>query len=178
MAANDELVGLEIFSPEEFETATVLTITENGFGKRSPISDYAIHARGGKGVITIKVNQRNGRVVALLKARDGDQIMMITDAGKITRNRVAEISVVGRNTQGVRVFRIDPEKERLVSVALLPDGEELERAFRERMAEAEAVVDEESEGNEENVTAESASSGDDGVSEVTAESEIEGNDGD
>ncbi len=139
LSAADELVGLEVFSPAELDTATVLTVTENGFGKRSPVAEYPLHARGGKGVITIKVNRRNGRVVALLKAKDGDQIMMITDAGKITRNRVAEISVVGRNTQGVRVYRIDPEKERLVSVALLPDGEELERAWRERMAAEEAA---------------------------------------
>ncbi len=138
MRADDQLVGLEVFSPEELETATVLTVTENGFGKRSPVREYPLRSRGGKGVITIKVNERNGRVVALLKAFDCDQIMMITDAGKITRNRVADISVVGRNTMGVRVFRIDPEKERLVSVALLPNGEELERRYRERL-EAEMV---------------------------------------
>ncbi len=133
MAADDETVGLEVFAPDESE-ATVLTITENGYGKRSPIREYALRHRGGKGVITIKVNERNGKVVAVLKASDADQIMMITDTGKITRNRVADISVVGRNTMGVRVFRIDREKERLVAVALLPDGEELERSFKERMA--------------------------------------------
>ena len=129
MAADDQLVGLEIFSGSE---ATVLTITENGFGKRSPIEDYPLRSRGGKGVITIKVNERNGRVVAVLKASDADQIMMITDAGKITRNRVADVSVVGRNTMGVRVFRIN-QNERLVSVALLPEGVEVERSFQERM---------------------------------------------
>ena len=69
--------------------------------------------------------------------------MMITDAGKITRNRVVDISVVGRNTMGVRVFRIDPEKEHLVSVALLPEGVEHERSYQEKMdaaAEAEGEV--------------------------------------
>ncbi len=136
MATDDQLVGLEIFSGEE---ATVLTITENGFGKRSPIADYPMRSRGGKGVITIKVNERNGRVVAVLKAGDADQIMMITDAGKITRNRVADISVVGRNTMGVRVFRIDQEHERLVSVALLPEGVEVERSFQERVEMADAA---------------------------------------
>ncbi|MEA1923959.1 MAG: DNA gyrase subunit A [Pseudomonadota bacterium] len=147
MAEDDQLVGLEIFSGEE---ATVLTITENGFGKRSPIDDYPMRSRGGKGVITIKVNERNGRVVALLKASDADQIMMITDAGKITRNRVADVSVVGRNTMGVRVFRIDQEKERLVSVALLPEGVEAERSFQERMelGEIDAVDSPEGEVSE------------------------------
>ena len=138
LGVDDQIVGLEVFSGSE---ATVLTITENGFGKRSPIDDYPLRSRGGKGVITIKVNERNGRVVAVLKAGDADQVMMITDAGKITRNRVADISVVGRNTMGVKVFRIDLEKERLVSVALLPEGEEIERTFQERMerGEVEAV---------------------------------------
>ena len=136
MAADDHIVGLEIFSGEE---STVLTITENGFGKRSLIQEYPLRSRGGKGVITIKVNDRNGHVVAVLKATDVDQIMMITDAGKITRNRVADISVVGRNTMGVRVFRIDQEKEHLVSVALLPEGVEIERSFQERIELAEAA---------------------------------------
>lgn len=136
MAADDHIVGLEVFSDEE---STVLTVTENGFGKRSPIQDYPVRSRGGKGVITIKVNERNGHVVAVLKAGDADQLMMITDAGKITRNRVADISVVGRNTMGVRVFRIDQEKERLVSVALLPEGVESERSFQERVEMAEAA---------------------------------------
>jgi len=135
MAADDRVVGLEIFTDQ---TATVLTVTENGYGKRSPVADYPMRSRGGKGVITIKVNDRNGNVVAVLQATDADQIMMITDAGKITRNRVADISVVGRNTQGVRVFRIDQEKERLVSVALLPEGMEIERSFQEKMDRGES----------------------------------------
>jgi DNA gyrase subunit A len=179
MAADDEAVGLEVFAPDE-EQATVLTVTENGFGKRSPIKDYPLRHRGGKGVITIKVNERNGKVVAVLKATDADQIMMITDAGKITRNRVADISVVGRNTMGVRVFRIDLEKERLVAVALLPDGEELERSFKERMAAGEE--DEMPEGDSDSGAPQSAAAAldaaaDDGVEDAAEPEDSEIPDG-
>ncbi|MCK4379071.1 MAG: DNA gyrase subunit A, partial [Deltaproteobacteria bacterium] len=94
----------------------------NGFGKRTSIEDYPLRSRGGKGVITIKTTPRNGKVVGVLKVTDADQIMLITDAGKITRTRVAEISVIGRNTQGVTLFRIDPEQEKLVALATVADA--------------------------------------------------------
>ncbi len=154
LAADDRVVGLEIFAADE--EATVLTVTANGFGKRTAIAEYPIKNRGGKGVITIKVNERNGSVVAVLKATEADQIMMITDAGKITRNRVEDISVVGRNTMGVRVFRINPEKEHLVAVALLPEGVALERSYQEKM---EAAAAETATGSEENPAPETAVSG-------------------
>jgi DNA gyrase subunit A len=119
MNAGDELVSLEIFGDDG---GTVLTVTENGFGKRTSIDDYPVHSRGGKGVITIKTTARNGKVVAVLKVYDGDQLMMITDGGRITRIRVEEISVIGRNTQGVTLFRIDPSQEKVVAVAPLAEG--------------------------------------------------------
>ncbi len=119
MNADDYLVSMEVFSADG---GTVLTVTENGFGKRTSIEDYPLRSRGGKGVITIKTTPRNGKVVGVLKVTDADQIMMITDAGKITRTRVAEISVIGRNTQGVTLFRIDPEQEKLVALATVADA--------------------------------------------------------
>jgi len=119
MNADDYLVSMEVFSADG---GTVLSVTENGFGKRTSIEDYPLRSRGGKGVITIKTTPRNGKVVGVLKVTDADQIMMITDAGKITRTRVAEISVIGRNTQGVTLFRIDPEQEKLVALATVADA--------------------------------------------------------
>jgi len=119
MNAGDYVVSMEVFS---VDGGTVLSVTENGFGKRTSIEDYPLRSRGGKGVITIKTTQRNGKVVGVLKVTDADQIMMITDAGKITRTRVAEISVIGRNTQGVTLFRIDPEQEKLVALATVADA--------------------------------------------------------
>jgi DNA gyrase subunit A len=119
MNAGDYVVSMEVFSADG---GTVLSVTENGFGKRTSIEDYPLRSRGGKGVITIKTTPRNGKVVGVLKVTDADQIMMITDAGKITRTRVVEISVIGRNTQGVTLFRIDPEKEKLVALATVADA--------------------------------------------------------
>lgn len=119
MNEGDFVVSMEVFSADG---GTVLTVTENGFGKRTSIEDYPLRSRGGKGVITIKTTPRNGKVVGVLKVSDADQIMMITDAGKITRIRVAEISVIGRNTQGVTLFRIDPEQEKLVALATVADA--------------------------------------------------------
>jgi len=119
MNAGDYVVSMEVFSADG---GTVLTVTENGFGKRTSIEDYPLRSRGGKGVITIKTTPRNGKVVGVLKVTDADQIMMITDAGKITRTRVVEISVIGRNTQGVTLFRIDPEQEKLVALATVADA--------------------------------------------------------
>lgn len=119
MNAGDFVVSMEVFGADG---GTVLTVTENGFGKRTSIEDYPLRSRGGKGVITIKTTPRNGKVVGVLKVSDADQIMMITDAGKITRIRVAEISVIGRNTQGVTLFRINPEQEKLVALATVADA--------------------------------------------------------
>ena len=119
MNSGDFVVSMEVFGPDG---GTVLSVTENGFGKRTSIEDYPLRSRGGKGVITIKTTPRNGKVVGVLKVTDADQIMLITDAGKITRTRVAEISVIGRNTQGVTLFRIDPEQEKLVALATVADA--------------------------------------------------------
>jgi len=119
MNEGDYVVSMEIFDEQG---GTVLTVTENGFGKRTSIDDYPLRSRGGKGVITIKTTERNGKVVAVMKVTDADQIMMITDAGKITRTRVAEISVIGRNTQGVTLFRIDPAVEKVVAAAIVAEG--------------------------------------------------------
>ncbi|MBN2332874.1 MAG: DNA gyrase subunit A [Deltaproteobacteria bacterium] len=119
MNEDDFVVSMEVFG---HNGGSVLTVTENGFGKRTSIEDYPLRSRGGKGVITIKTTERNGKVVGVMKVVDADQIMMITDAGKITRTRVAEISVIGRNTQGVTLFRIDPSQEKLVAVATLAEG--------------------------------------------------------
>ncbi len=138
MNAGDYVVSMEVFSADG---GTVLTVTENGFGKRTSIEDYPLRSRGGKGVITIKTTPRNGKVVGVLKVTDADQIMMITDAGKITRTRVVEISVIGRNTQGVTLFRIDPEQEKLVALATVADAGLSGPAPMEKNAEEKAGGD-------------------------------------
>jgi len=102
---------------------TLLAITENGYGKRTVISEYPIRGRGGLGVITMKVNDRNGKLVGIRLVSEDDQLILITDHGQVLRTRVGEISTYGRNTQGVKVMVTDPE-ETVVSMARLPEGEE------------------------------------------------------
>ncbi|MCF8024625.1 MAG: DNA gyrase subunit A [Desulfobacteraceae bacterium] len=114
----DELVGMEVLTYGE----TLVTATEHGYGKRTLIDEYPVHKRGGKGVITIKTNERNGKVVTILVVSDEDEVMLVTDAGKIIRLAIADISVISRNTQGVKLIDMETY-ERLVSAARLAEQE-------------------------------------------------------
>ncbi|TMQ51459.1 MAG: DNA gyrase subunit A [Candidatus Eisenbacteria bacterium] len=98
--------------------ATLLAVTENGYGKRSEIAEYRVSHRGGKGIITIKTTERNGFVVAVKEVVDGDELMIITRSGQMIRMPVSGISVIGRNTQGVRLVNLSPAGEG----ELLPDA--------------------------------------------------------
>ena len=91
----------------EDETQSVLTATENGYGKRTSIVEYTRHGRGGKGMIAIVQSERNGRVVAATLVRPADEIMLITDKGVLVRTRVSEIRELGRATQGVTLIGLD-----------------------------------------------------------------------
>ncbi len=96
--------------------ATILTACENGFGKRSPLDDYRLQSRAGKGVINIKATERNGKVVGMKEVHDGDDLIMITQQGILVRIPVREIRTMGRNTQGVRLIRLEPT-DKLVAIA-------------------------------------------------------------
>ncbi|MEN8166129.1 MAG: DNA gyrase subunit A [Pseudomonadota bacterium] len=93
----------------------VLTVTENGFGKRTAIHEYPVHGRGGQGVISIQTSERNGAVVGAVQVTDDDEIMMITDGGTLVRNRVTDVSQMGRNTQGVIMIRLS-KQEKLIGI--------------------------------------------------------------
>lgn len=97
------------------EECTILTATENGFGKRTAVSEYPTKGRGGQGVIAIQTSQRNGQVVGALKVGSGDEIMLISDGGTLVRTSIEGISVVGRNTQGVKLINLN-NGEKLVAV--------------------------------------------------------------
>jgi DNA gyrase subunit A len=84
----------------------VLTVTENGYGKRTPVDDYPRKGRGGQGVIAIQTSERNGRLVGAVQVESDHEIMLITDGGTLVRTRVEEISLVSRNTQGVTLIRL------------------------------------------------------------------------
>ncbi len=113
---DDCLVGMEVLTDSE----TLMTITENGYGKRTSIDEYPLQKRGGKGVITIKTTERNGMVVAILLVTDYDDVMLISDRGKIIRMPVKDISVIGRNTQGIRLISMRVG-ERVTSAAQLAE---------------------------------------------------------
>ncbi|BBA34705.1 DNA gyrase subunit A [Methylocaldum marinum] len=98
---------------------SVLNVTENGFGKRTDLSDFPVHRRGGQGVIAIQTSDRNGPVVGAVLVQDSDEIMLITDVGTLVRTRVEEIRELGRNTQGVMVIRLSPG-EKVVGVDRIP----------------------------------------------------------
>jgi len=97
------------------EGGSILTATENGYGKRTNVNDYPLKGRGGQGVISIVANERNGKVVGAVQVQNDDEIMMITDSGTLVRIAVDEISEMGRNTQGVRLIRLTND-EKLVEV--------------------------------------------------------------
>lgn len=117
-------------SPERFAEMAekeqfILTVTENGYGKRSSAYEYRRTNRGGQGITNIDTSERNGSVVASFPAKQGEQLMLVTDQGKMIRTTVADIRIMGRNTQGVTIFRIG-EGEHVVSVARIDESEEEE----------------------------------------------------
>ena len=116
---DDELIGME--SVIAGGKATLLAITENGFGKRTELDEYRVQIRGGKGVITYKITQKTGKLVGVRIADDNDDVMLITDTGTIIRLKVKDISVLGRSTQGVTLMRTS-DGGKVVSIeTLTPD---------------------------------------------------------
>jgi len=111
------LKGDEVVSAEVAEERTyLLTVTEKGLGKRTKVEEYRIQGRGGKGVISIKITDKGGKAVGLMQVRDEDEIIMITNAGKLIRTTADSISLQGRNTQGVKLMDVDPE-DKIVGIS-------------------------------------------------------------
>jgi DNA gyrase subunit A len=115
---DDQVIGATIAD----DKLSLVTITENGYGKRSPISDYRLINRGGVGVINIKITEKNGAVVGIATVTDSDELMLISQNGVLIRTPVTGISVIGRNTQGVRVMRLD-DKDKVISLAKIAPEE-------------------------------------------------------
>jgi DNA gyrase subunit A len=132
---SDQVVGMATIPREE--PATLLTVCEKGYGKRTPTSDYPTKNRGGKGVITIKTTERNGKVVSLRLVTDDDDLMLITDGGKLIRMPVDGIPTIGRNTQGVRLIRLE-EAEKVVAMERIAEKEEGEQEVAPEVAAARA----------------------------------------
>ena len=149
---DDSLVGMVVADPE----ATLLTACQNGYGKRTnfgpnssaedeepdeedaarPSARYRTQRRGGKGLLDIKTTDRNGPVIGIVRVTDDDEILMMTARGKIQRIRAGEISVIGRNTQGVRIMSLD-EGDTLTAVVRVPQEENGEEAADDSTTDAE-----------------------------------------
>ncbi len=129
----NEVIGMETITPDS--TTSILTVTEGGYGKRTPVGEYRIQGRGGKGIISVKTTERNGLAVGFLQVRDDDQIMLMAAQGKVLRCKVDDIREIGRNTQGVRILDLDGEGDRVVAVARLADAAEREDATSEDTSE-------------------------------------------
>lgn len=121
LEGEDRLIGMEVVS--DATSATLVTVTENGYGKRTDLDEYRLQGRGGKGIITIKTSDRNGHVVDIKLINDDFDLMFITDRGKVLRTGVCDLSIIGRNTQGVRLMVLESD-ERIVAVAKLAEKEE------------------------------------------------------
>ncbi len=137
LSRGDLLVGMEVMMHGE----TLFTATENGYGKRTAIDEYPVQRRGGKGVITIKTNERNGKVVTILLVGDDDDVMLMTSSGKIIRMAIGGISVISRNTQGVKLVDMEPG-ERLVSAARLAEAENGEIVGEEEISDIDGEIPE------------------------------------
>lgn len=129
----NEVIGMETITPDS--TTSILTITEGGYGKRTPVGEYRVQGRGGKGIISVKTTERNGLAVGFLQVRDGDEIMLIAAQGKVLRCKVDDIREIGRNTQGVRILDLDGEGDRVVGVARLAEAVEREDVGTEGVPE-------------------------------------------
>jgi DNA gyrase subunit A len=119
LADGQRVISLIITGPE----GTVLTVTERGFGKRTPIDQFPVKGRGGMGVISIKTSERNGSQVGAILVDEQDEVMLIADGGTLVRTPVADVSVMGRDTQGVTLIRLS-KKERLVGIARIESLDE------------------------------------------------------
>ncbi len=114
LGEDDEVIGVVVLTNDD----SILTVTENGYGKRTAVSAYKLQRRGGKGVFAIKTSERNGMVVGALQVVDEDQVMLITNSGKVIRMPMNTVRIIGRNTQGVRLINL-ADGEKVVGLSML-----------------------------------------------------------
>jgi DNA gyrase subunit A len=106
------------------EGGVILTASEHGYGKRTAIDEFPAYSRGSQGVIAMQCSERNGNLVTALQLFEGDEMMLISDKGTLVRTRTDEVSVLSRNTQGVRLIRLSQEDERLVGVERIAESDD------------------------------------------------------
>ena len=154
LQSDDVVVGMVVVKPEEVEQSHLLTICANGYGKRTPVLEYRLTNRGGKGVINIKTTDRNGPVVSVMGVMEDsrDDMVIVTQNGILIRQKVADVSVIGRNTQGVRLINPD-DGDQVIDVAQVSqDEEEIDEEDGEHAVDEHAASD--SQESEDDNTAE------------------------
>ena len=156
LSEGDTLVSMDVIRPEE--TPAILTVTKNGYGKCTKQEDFPARSRGTKGVIAIKTNDRNGDVVASMPVAEDDHVIFVTADGQVIRTRVADVSVIGRNTQGVRLFRANGEVmgATRVSAEALNEDEETDAVDNEADSPEDLVADDSADAQVEKVDGEEA----------------------
>ena len=151
---DDELVSMTVIPKELMDRVQsgdevedrLVAVTEHGYGKRTEIGEFSVQGRGGLGVITIKTSDRNGKVVGARLVHDDDELMLITNLGQIIRMRVDGISIIGRNTQGVRLMTMDDEELVVSTARLIPEDEDEEFEGEEGLEGEEALDSEDASG--------------------------------
>ena len=123
LGKSDDVMGMEILGKDTKET--VLMVTESGYGKRTAIEEYRVQSRGGVGVITQKTTDKVGNVIGTKKVRDDQEVILSTDKGQNIRMKISDISVLGRNTQGVRLINLDNKDEKVTGLAIVDSEEEV-----------------------------------------------------
>ncbi|TFG35625.1 MAG: DNA gyrase subunit A, partial [Desulfobacterales bacterium] len=121
LADNDHVVAAVVIDSDD----SILVVTENGFGKRSPVKEYRLIRRGGKGVYAIKPSERNGNIIGACQITKEDEILLITDRGKIIRMDMSAVRVIGRATQGVKLINLEPG-EKVVAMDMVPASDEVD----------------------------------------------------
>jgi DNA gyrase subunit A len=119
LAKKDVVIGMIVVR----NATTLMVVTDRGFGKRSEIEDYRLTKRGGKGVITVKTSDKNGKLIAIKEVNDSDELVIITTGGMVIRQSVKELRTMGRNTQGVRLIRLN-DKDEIADIARVVPEEE------------------------------------------------------
>jgi DNA gyrase subunit A len=136
----DRVIDMELVDPD----STILVVTENGYGKRTDFDEYRQQSRGGKGIINIKTTERNGRCIGMRTVRDTDEVVCVSSKGMVVRTPASEISLIGRNTQGVRVMRMQEDDTFVALAVVIPKEKE-----EEHLPEGAAVSETESNGEAE-----------------------------
>ncbi len=140
---NDRVVAMEVLdktNPLEGKPFEILTVTDSGYGKRTPVSDYRLQSRGGKGIITMKTNDKNGPILGSRQVLPKDDVMLVSNKGQMIRIHVGEISEQGRNTQGVRLMSMSPGEKVVSFEQMAENALEAEEALQLSPSEPEQTT--------------------------------------